>query len=76
MNDLNGFGSSESQEEYCATIKHRLLTQSWIQFDQKYGISISDLIGEDDPTAFIWQLKEVGRSLQDSAPLSVRVVDT
>ena len=44
VDDCDGFGSRESQNEYCSTIQHRLLTQSWIQYDEKYGVSIDELI--------------------------------
>ena len=74
VDNCDGFGSRDSQNEYCSTIQHRLLTQSWIQFDKKYGVSIDALIGEDDLTAVIRQLKTVGRALQDTAPLTVKVV--
>ena len=70
----DGFGSRELQEEYEASIQHRLLTQSWIQFDYKFGISIDELVGDSDSTAFIRTLKEVGSSLRTTAPLNVTVV--
>ena len=76
VDDCDGFGSRKSQNEYCSTIQHCLLTQSWIQFDEKYGVSIDVLIGEDDPTAVIRQLKTGGRALQDTDPLTVKVVHT
>ena len=53
VNCHDGFGSSESKDEYISSIKHRLLHQSWIQFDVLHGNSINDLIGEDDPTVHI-----------------------
>ena len=51
-----------------------MLTQSWIQFDHKYGVTIDDLIGNDDPSSFIRSLREVGEALQDTTPIPVAVV--
>ena len=70
----SGWESSESKEEYFASIKHRLLGQSWIQFEEFYGRSIDDLMGDDDPTAHIRNLKRVAESLRDGSPLPTRVV--
>ena len=70
----NGFGNVESQEEYVSSIQHRLLTQLWLQFDYKYGISIDELIGDDDPTEFIRTLQEVRNSLKENTSIPVTVV--
>ena len=70
----DGFGSRESQEEYEACIQHRLLTQSWVQFDHKSGVSINEPIEDSNPTAFIRTLKEVGSALRTTSPIHVTVV--
>ena len=71
-----GFGSSESREEYISSIHHRLLHQSWIQFDILHGKSIDDLLEDSNPTQYIRRLKEVGSTLKVDLPLTVNVVNS
>ena len=62
------WGSTESREEYFDSINHRLLGQSWIQFEKFLGASIVDIIVNNDPTSYIRKIKETSQSLSNNNP--------
>lgn len=70
------WGSTESRHGYYSSIQNRVLGQLWIQFDKFYGMSIDDLIRDDNPTVSICQLKQVVISLRNGVPLPTKVVIT
>ena len=58
--------STKSRKEYFASINHRFLEQTWIQFNELFWNSIDDGTGDNNPTSYIRKIKEISQSLSNS----------